>query len=283
MLAKHALSQLSYSPNGTDHSVHEGAGEPRPLRRRGRGPCFTTRMQIAPLATRPVPREVSLAAVPEVDAAVAASADAGARLGVALAPASPDAVRAAIGHALAPPPGPAEQAAELQLMHTVAAARTASNTASTKTLSVAGERRLWLETLDALHAASPVADAARGRALLDEALALADAVTSRAKRAHARQRPFAADPTLTAVVRRPPGATSYPSNHTAHAFAAATVLTTLWPARAQELRAAALEVARSRVYGGVHFPSDVAAGAFVGAAAGASVSAAAGLGPTRQG
>jgi hypothetical protein len=57
---------------------------------------------------------------------------------------------------------------------------------------------------------------------------------------------------------------SYPSGHTATAYAAATVLATLWPERKDEFYAAAANVARSRVYLDMHFAGDVGAGARLG-------------------
>lgn len=80
-----------------------------------------------------------------------------------------------------------------------------------------------------------------------------------------RARPPAADPSLTALVPLPADA-SFPSGHAATAFAAAGVVALLHPRlRVPALGLAAL-VALSRVYLGVHFPSDVIAGAALGLA-----------------
>jgi membrane-associated phospholipid phosphatase len=61
-------------------------------------------------------------------------------------------------------------------------------------------------------------------------------------------------------------ALSYPSAHATTSFAAASVLREALPAPPLYLSAAAM--AASRVYAGVHYPSDVAAGALLGAALG---------------
>ncbi len=58
--------------------------------------------------------------------------------------------------------------------------------------------------------------------------------------------------------------TSFPSNHAANVFAAATVISSISPWTAPLMFLIAALVAYSRVYVGVHFPLDVAAGALLG-------------------
>jgi undecaprenyl-diphosphatase len=62
-----------------------------------------------------------------------------------------------------------------------------------------------------------------------------------------------------------PSSTSFPSGHSASAAAFAVAVGNLLPALKVPLRAAASVVAFSRVYTGVHYPSDVLVGATVGA------------------
>ncbi len=57
---------------------------------------------------------------------------------------------------------------------------------------------------------------------------------------------------------------SFPSNHAANAFAAAGILSAAFPPAAPALYLVAAMIAYSRVYVGVHFPSDVLAGALIG-------------------
>lgn len=64
---------------------------------------------------------------------------------------------------------------------------------------------------------------------------------------------------------RMPSSTSFPSGHSASAAAFAVAVGDLLPAHRIPLRAAASIVAFSRVYTGVHYPSDVLVGAAVGA------------------
>jgi len=61
-----------------------------------------------------------------------------------------------------------------------------------------------------------------------------------------------------------PGSTSFPSGHSASAFAFATGVGSVLPRDAVPIRALAAAVAYSRVHTGVHYPADAIAGAFLG-------------------
>ena len=65
---------------------------------------------------------------------------------------------------------------------------------------------------------------------------------------------------------RMPSSTSFPSGHSAAAFAFATGVGDVLPPAAIPLRGLAAVVAYSRVHTGVHFPGDVVAGALIGTA-----------------
>jgi undecaprenyl-diphosphatase len=64
-----------------------------------------------------------------------------------------------------------------------------------------------------------------------------------------------------------PASSSFPSGHTASAFAFATGAGQAQPALSAPLRAVATLVGYSRVHTGVHYPADVLAGAFIGVSA----------------
>ncbi|TXL81985.1 phosphatase PAP2 family protein [Vineibacter terrae] len=112
------------------------------------------------------------------------------------------------------------------------------------------------ETLRANMGGAP---AARLLALVHVAIYDAMVATWASKYAHGRKRPSEVDATLSTVLPNPPSP-SYPSGHAAAAGAAAAVLSYVFPDRAQMFAQKAEEAGRSRMLGGVNYPSDVAAG-----------------------
>ena len=74
---------------------------------------------------------------------------------------------------------------------------------------------------------------------------------------------------------RMPSSNSFPSGHTASAFAFATAVGQRIPSLWLPLRALALLIGYSRIHTGVHYPGDVVAGAAVGSACGWTVANAA--------
>jgi undecaprenyl-diphosphatase len=82
-----------------------------------------------------------------------------------------------------------------------------------------------------------------------------------------RERPSRLETVRTHLVRMPTSA-SYPSGHTASAFAFSTAVGGALPELDTVLRLVATTVAYSRVHTGVHYPGDVIAGALIGASIG---------------
>lgn len=83
------------------------------------------------------------------------------------------------------------------------------------------------------------------------------------KAATDRPRPYVVDPTLRTPAGKEPDS-SFPSGHTTVAFAGATVLAFDTPELAPYGYAFATLVGLSRIYEGVHYPTDVLAGAALG-------------------
>jgi undecaprenyl-diphosphatase len=65
-----------------------------------------------------------------------------------------------------------------------------------------------------------------------------------------------------------PDSTSFPSGHSASAFAFAEGVSAAAPALGVPVRLLAVAVAYSRVHTGVHYPGDVVAGSLIGITAG---------------
>jgi undecaprenyl-diphosphatase len=85
----------------------------------------------------------------------------------------------------------------------------------------------------------------------------------RMKKAAGRRRPCALEPHCWATLL-PPDQFSFPSGHTITAFAVAVSLSRFYPELAAGLLFCALSVAASRILLGMHFLSDVVAGAIIG-------------------
>jgi undecaprenyl-diphosphatase len=87
------------------------------------------------------------------------------------------------------------------------------------------------------------------------------------KRLIARPRPHQRDSEIAPVIP-PPDGFSFPSGHAMNAFAAATAVAGTFPLLGAGLLAISLLIGASRVFLGLHYPTDVAVGALLGIALG---------------
>jgi undecaprenyl-diphosphatase len=139
--------------------------------------------------------------------------------------------------------------------------------------NAANNSRLWMGVAGGLALFGPHGRKAAATGLI--AIAATSAITNLLlKTTVVRGRP---DREAAAVARtrhvRMPESTSFPSGHSASAFAFATAAGDVLPSVTVPLHAVAGTVAYSRVHTGVHYPGDVVVGSFVGFIVGTAVSA----------
>jgi hypothetical protein len=162
---------------------------------------------------------------------------------------------------LGEPPALGSDRAERDMRYTrrVIEQRTPAGDIWARDMDLHGTTALWKEL-----AAQVAGDPALVQSVLGAALAAASVQGGIGKKQWGRKRPFQLDPTITVIGRTPKQVDSYPSIHSARAYAAARVLSALDPSVTGSAYAMAREVALSRIYAGVHFASDAVAGARLG-------------------
>jgi membrane-associated phospholipid phosphatase len=101
--------------------------------------------------------------------------------------------------------------------------------------------------------------AARAYALLNMAMHDAAVGCWRVKFKHFNPRPAQLDPSIKTQIGLP-NFPAFPSGHSTFSMAAATVLGHLFPAQATDFEAMADEAGISRLYGGIHYRSDIVEG-----------------------
>ncbi|MFE9393603.1 bifunctional phosphatase PAP2/diacylglycerol kinase family protein [Streptomyces sp. NPDC006784] len=133
----------------------------------------------------------------------------------------------------------------------------------------ADHSKLWLGTAAAIALSGVGGPGARRGALRGLAsVAVTSAVVNTVgKGAFGRSRPLLDEVPVIRRLKRLPTSTSFPSGHAASAAAFATAVTLESRGWGAAVLPVAASVAFSRVYTGVHYPSDVLAGAAIGTAA----------------
>ena len=171
-------------------------------------------------------------------------------------------IDAAVSAFPSPPSGAADRrdlAATARATHE----RTAQGIDRARQLDAHGNSDLWHALLDQYGNELRDISIDDAHALLSHALRANDAPAGDLKDQFDRSRPYERNSSISAVVPRPEDQ-SYPSGHATDAYTGATILSGLLPHHSTEFHRDAEEVAYSRVYAGVHHPSDVIRGAQLG-------------------
>src|SRR5437762_9573148 len=162
---------------------------------------------------------------------------------------------------VAPPPGPSETQAELRTLEDLASQNDVQAKQQIEFWDAGAPAYRWIDLINSRLLAGTPTTAYAHRVYTYVALAMYDATIAawESKYFYNRRRPSKWDhnlPTAVAV----PNSPSYPSEHSAAAYAAATVLAHFLPAAAQSFQTLAEDAGWSRVLAGVQFPSDHCAG-----------------------
>lgn len=217
----------------------------------------------------PAPPLFTSAEVAPIERATAEAgrrADAAARKWLDGHPDRDDAAFAAMAAAAVGPPPPHADG-ELAQLHRLMRARTPAQTNAARWLEVHGKKDLWLLFADQYTQLYGPSRAKGLRHLVKQTYALSKAVAAQAKATYRRRSPYVVDPSLHGINQTPfAGQThySYPSKHSVIAAAEVAVLAQREPSRSAELAQWEAQIDYSRLVGGGHYASDVAAGAFLG-------------------
>jgi acid phosphatase (class A) len=163
------------------------------------------------------------------------------------------------------PPKTEQEKEELAYLHQIATQRTPEQNATAEFYSENGITEAWEYYLKDYTSHVGPAQAKAATKLLHDSMNMVNEITQTAKAAAGRDRPFVVDPSLPLMLEKPGNSPSYPSGHSSGAVAGAMVLAHLMPDRKKEFMDMALQAGWARVYGGVHFPSDVMSGVKIAA------------------
>jgi membrane-associated phospholipid phosphatase len=163
------------------------------------------------------------------------------------------------------PPNASASAAEIQTIKTLMSEMTADTRNQVAYWDAGPPGYRWMELASQQMLAQNVAAPlfTRGMALLSVAMYDATIAAWDSKYVWKRGSPSALDPTIQPLTALP-NVPSYPSEHAVVAGAASVVMAYLFPTMGETYTDLAEEAARSRIFAGASFPSDVAAGLQLG-------------------
>lgn len=168
-------------------------------------------------------------------------------------------------NSVGPPPSGAAQRRELAQLHRIDARRSPTGVKAANWLEAHGKKDIWKLYRKQFGQLAGKAAYKRAKALFKATYKLANDLAAQGKTRFSRPSPYITDPSLHAVNQsRFKKKLSYPAKHTLISFALVPLLSRDDPHRAGEYRWMADEISYSRLYAGGHYPSDVAAGAYLG-------------------
>jgi membrane-associated phospholipid phosphatase len=222
-----------------------------------------------PFAGQPMPRLFASSDLPLIDQLTAApQARAGRDFArwIATHPARDDTAFAAFAlTTVGRPPAGTAQPRELAALHRIDAQRTPVGVTAATWLEAHGKKDVWKLYLKQYQPFVTRPAAKHAKAIFKATYKLAKTIAAEGKTRFARPSPYITDPTLHALNQtRFTKKYSYPAKHALLSFALSAVLAHDEPARSGEYRWMADEISYSRLYAGGHYPSDIAAGAYLG-------------------
>jgi acid phosphatase (class A) len=160
-----------------------------------------------------------------------------------------------------PPPkeGSKRYEKDFNVLHAWQDKRTAEECTFAQWAAFAGDANLF-----SMEAGLTPEEVTRALPMLRKMNRVTERITGYFKEFYQRPRPYTTDPTIKPCIFMPPGNKAYPSGHSSHATAAACLLSKMFPGHSKELKKWVDHLAEQRIVGGVHHPSDVAAGKKLG-------------------
>jgi acid phosphatase (class A) len=160
---------------------------------------------------------------------------------------------------LVPPPPAKGSPADLADMQAVLAAQADASDARKAQALADSDETVYAMFSPVLGAKFTAAATPKAAAMFERLGESEDDALDAAKPYFGRTRPWLANPDVKPIAK-PTKSPSYPSGHTTRVCLEAIVMAQIVPEKATEIWARAADYAQSRIIGGMHYPSDVAAG-----------------------
>ena len=168
----------------------------------------------------------------------------------------------ASAYELAPPPaaGSAADREDFRILHLYQNQRTSEQCRAAELQSHPSVEGMFGPSTGVLSSSELREIQSEGEQIIAKVFAVVDPY----KEYYHRPRPYNEDPALHPCIELPGGNKAYPSGHSAAGIVLAAYLANKFPAKRAQILAQGKQVGINRLIGGVHHPSDVAAGQSLG-------------------